>query len=127
MKRLKKLKEHAKQIQARLGLHPKNCAVVGCQTGNVEVIDVKPLDPIDHDSTLLQLCPRHSVWAEKRNDLAEEVYEALVEKRKEIGQDRIGEIQDLALPQDGRLREDILMGDPPEDKIPLADAMEGQQ
>lgn len=118
------LKEKGKEFLAAVGAHPKTCAVEGCNGGNVEVVELAPLDPIDHSSTLLQLCPRHTAWAEERNELANGVKEELVEKRQEIGKRRFSEIQELAMPQDGRLREDILMGDTDERHIQLSNAFE---
>lgn len=118
------LKEKGKQFLVKHGYAPEKCAVKGCRGRDVEVIKLRPLDPIDHESTLLQLCPHHQDWAAQRNQLAAEVKAELVEARKKIGQERIGEIQSLAMPQDGDLREDILMGETEERYVPLDDAFE---
>lgn len=118
------LTERGKEFLVKVGAYPKTCAVNGCSGGNVAVTELQPLDPIDHSSTLLQLCPTHTAWAEERNELASEVKAELVEKRQEIGKRRFAEIQELSMPQDGDLREDILMGDTDERYISLSDAFE---
>lgn len=103
-----------RSLLARLRLASKDtvCEVEGCDsTDDVEIVDVLPLDPIDHSATVLGLCSDHQEWAARRNELAEDVADELREARKEIGQEHISEIQRLASPMDGNLREDFLMGD----------------
>lgn len=104
-----------------------NCEVVGCAKFGADDTKIKALDPIDHDDKVLQLCEKHQQWAQERNDFAEEMYDEFREFRKELGQEQIGEIQRLAHPQDGKLREDILMGDTEEKAIPLSQATEESQ
>lgn len=115
------LKEKAKRRMAQAGFAPDRCGVRGCSNGDAEVVELLPFDPIDHDSTHIQLCPDHQEWAAERNVFAEAMTDELREKRKRIGQEHIDRIQQLAPPQDGDLREDILMGEA-EGQIPLSDA-----
>lgn len=104
-----------------------NCEVVGCARTEAEPTEVLALDPIDHDDKTLQLCPKHQVWADERNIFAEDIREEFREYRKDLGQERLEEVQRLAHPQDGHLREDILIGETGEDKIPLGEATEESQ
>lgn len=102
------------------------CGVKGCEkTHEVEVRELQPLDPIDHDSTFAALCADHQVWADERNEFAEAMRDKLRDARKDIGQEHIGEIQELALPQSEDMREDILMGEA-EGMIPLEKAFDKQ-
>lgn len=103
----------------------KGCGVKDCPNGDAELVELKPFDPIDHEATYVALCPTHTVWADKRNEFAEEMADELREARKEIGQANIGRIQELSMPQ-GELREDILMGEA-EGQIPLEEAFEDSQ
>lgn len=119
---MRHLKEQGKQALARLGAVPHTCAVKGCSERTEDTIDVLALNPIDHDATLLQLCQNHLKWAEERNELAREIKAELVEARKDIGQDRISEIEELAVPQ-GSMRRDILMGEAC-GMIPLSEAVD---
>lgn len=103
------------------------CGVKGCNdTRDIELVELQPLDPIDHDSTFVALCMDHQLWARQRNEFAEDMAESLREKRKALGQTHIDKIRELAQPQDGKLREDIAMGRPEESQIPLEDAFEEQ-
>jgi hypothetical protein len=70
------------------------------------------------------LCPDHQEWASERNEFAKQMKAELVEARKEIGQEHIGRIQELSMPQSGKLREDILMGNPEEENIGLEEAFD---
>jgi hypothetical protein len=106
-----RLKELGKEAIAKRGLAPNACGVEGCEAGDATVVKLLPLDPIDHGTTIIQLCPNHLVWAKHRNELAREVKAELVALRKEIGQRRIDEIAELAAPQDGDLPEEILQGE----------------
>lgn len=74
------------------------CAVDGCPSGDTEVTEILPLDPIDHEETVTRLCPEHQEWASERNDLAERVLDELREARKEIGEEYFAEVQRLANP-----------------------------
>jgi len=103
-----------------------SCGVKGCNSQtDVTVVELKPFDPIDHESTFVSVCAQHQVWADERNAFAEEMADELREKRKEIGQANIGRIQDLHVPQ-GQMREDILMGDA-DGQIPLDEAFDETQ
>jgi len=99
-----------------------SCGVVGCSNGDAEYVELEPFDPIDHDGTLVRVCPTHQVWAEERNEFAEEMTDLLRERRKEIGMENIDRVQELAAPQ-GEMREDILDGSAT-GMIPLSDAFE---
>jgi len=113
------------QIVAEKFARTSVCGVEGCRSKeNVDLTELKPLDPIDHDSTFVALCEHHQLWADKRNRFAEDMADELREARKEIGQEHIAMIQDLAMPQDGKLREDILMGDVEEPAVALEDAFD---
>lgn len=121
---MKDLKEKGKKFAAKMGAVPKTCGVRGCQNRNAEIVEILPLDPIDHESTLIQLCSEHEAWADDRNELAAEVADELREKRREIGDRRFSEVQELAVPQ-GAIREDVLNGDVPDGHIiPLEAALE---
>lgn len=120
----KKLIEAGKRLNAKLGRVPDTCQVRDCNHPTEDVIELRPLDPIDHESTLLPACEHHLEWGQERNQLAEEVGEELREYRKELGQERKAEIARLASPQEGDLREDILMGRPKEPFIHYKDATE---
>lgn len=124
---MSELKERGKRFLLRIGRTPNRCDVVGCGGDNIEVVRIKPLDPIDHDETLLALCEHHQEWAQERNELASRVHDELEAKRRELGDDYFEEVQRLAMPQDGRLREDILEGDATEPHIPLGEAFESDQ
>jgi len=101
-----------------------SCGVKGCShTESIELVELKPFDPVDHDSKFVALCPEHQLWADERNDFAEDMADELREARKEIGQEHIGRIQELAMPQ-GNAREDVLMGEIEQD-VELEDAFEG--
>jgi len=115
-------KKRLKKLAYKLA-RTDECGVKGCGDTDVEITEVLPLDPIDHESSWIALCPKHTVWAEERNAFAEQMYEELREARKEIGQEHMGQIQDLAMPQDGELREDILMGEI-EESVVFEDAFE---
>jgi hypothetical protein len=104
------LRESAKKVAAEMGHAPDVCNVKGCDGEVVDTVDVLPLDPIDHDSTLLALCERHCEWADERNDLAREITDILRQARKEVGQEYISEIQRLSDPR-GEMTEDRLQGD----------------
>lgn len=118
------LKEKGKEFAAKLGAVPDTCGVRWCKRGDAELVELLPLDPIDHDSTLIQLCTEHQEWADQRNDLAAEVADELREKRREIGDRKFDEIQELAVPQ-GAMHEDILNGDVADGQlIPLEAALE---
>lgn len=121
MNKIKKMKA----VAAKLGRRRK-CGVVGCNGKNTELIWLKPMDPIDHDETPVVLCEKHQQWANERNAFVEKITDKLREKRKEIGQEHIDRIQELSMPQDGKLREDILMGEPDEERIPLENAFENE-
>lgn len=107
-------------------LEGDECGVKGCSRGNAELVVLQPLDPIDHRSTPVNLCPKHTVWAQERNEFAEEMHDELREARKEIGKEHSDRIAELATPQDGELREDILVGEI--DKLPesVAELHEGE-
>jgi hypothetical protein len=109
----------------KAGIRRPDCVVHGCDKTETELVELSPLDPIDHHARTLPLCEQHQAWASERNKLAAEVKAELVEARKEIGQRRIDEVQRLAVPQDGDLREDILMGEPDERFVHISDAVEG--
>lgn len=101
-----------------------SCGVKGCShTESIELVELKPFDPVDHNSKFAALCPNHQIWADERNEFAEEMADKLREARKEIGQEHIGRIQELAMPQ-GDAREDVLMGQIEQD-VALEDAFEG--
>jgi hypothetical protein len=100
----------AKRIADEEGVKPKKCSVIGCEEREIELIELLPLDPIDHDETLVYLCDGHQEWADERNALAEAVADELREKRKEVGQEHFEEIQRLTIPQDD-IDEDVLQGD----------------
>lgn len=120
------ISKHAlvEKIAKRLA-NTKSCGVEGCEsTAGVDLVEIKPFDPIDHDSTFVALCSYHQQWGDRRNDFAEQMADELREARKEIGQEHIETIQELSMPQDGDLREDILMADVEEDYVPLEDAFE---
>jgi len=118
-------KKRMRQLAARLGKRT-DCGVVNCgNSKDTELVWLKPFDPIDHDETPVVLCPKHQQWADERNAFAEKMTDELRECRKEIGQEHIERIQELSMPQDGKLREDILMGEPEEERIHLEDAFEG--
>lgn len=108
----------------KLGIHPSTCQIKGCGNGDAELVKVLPLDPIDHTARRIPLCPKHQAWARQRNEFAEEMADQLREYRKELGQEHIERVQELAMPQDGTFREDILMGETEELEIPLSDAFE---
>jgi hypothetical protein len=100
----------AKKIADEEGVTPKACSVIGCEETEIELIELLPLDPIDHEETLVYLCDGHQAWADERNTLAETVADELREKRKEVGQEHFDEIQRLTIPQDD-VDEDVLQGD----------------
>jgi len=100
----------AKQIADEEGVTPKKCSVIGCEEREIELIELLPLDPIDHDETPVYLCESHQQWADERNALAETVADELREKRKEVGQEHFDKIQRLTIPQDD-VDEDVLQGD----------------
>lgn len=121
-----KLLDKLRVLATKVGLISSGCAVRGCHESRADLTTLAPLDPIGHEESVYPLCERHQHWADERNKLATEVYEELVEARKEIGQERIAEIQSLAMPQDADLREDILMGDVADGQlIPLEEALDG--
>lgn len=101
-----------------------NCEVVGCARLEAEDIEVLTLDPIDHEDQTLQLCAYHQEWAKERNEFARDMRDEFRAFRKQLGQEHIEETQRLAHPQDGHLREDILMGEVEEDHVPLGMATE---
>ena len=114
-----------KTIQSLKRLLPSICAVEGCwNRENLEQVELKRFDPIDHNPLTYSLCDKHQEWATERNQVAELFHEELREARKEIGQANKAIIQEYAMPQDGKLREDILMGNPDEDFIHLNDMFE---
>lgn len=117
------LEERIKRKLHNKGFARDVCDVRGCSIGDTEVWTLLPLDPIDHEETIVKLCPEHGLWADERNQLASEVADELRAKRREIGDERFGEIQDLAVPQ-GDLREDILDGSADDGVIPLEEALE---
>lgn len=100
------------------------CGVKGCEsTENVTLVTLKPFDPIDHDEKFVALCAHHQFWADERNDFAEQMADELRAKRKEIGQENIETIQELAMPQE-TAREDLLMGEV-EGGVELEEAFDG--
>ena len=107
---MKELKELGKELLDSRGFVPDTCGVEGCEAGDSDVVELQPLDPIDHSSTLIQLCPGHREWADARNQLAEIVTDELREERNRIGQEYLDELQELADPR-GRTSEAWLMGD----------------
>jgi len=117
------MKEHAKRLMSKAGLAPDYCGVVGCDNGNAEVVELQPFDPIDHDSTLIQLCPEHQVWADERNEFAELIADELRERRRELGSVHFEKVQDLVVPQ-GRMAEDVLDGSVEGGSVALEDALE---
>jgi len=86
-----------------------DCGVKGCENTSAEFVTLKAFDPIDHDNKRTFLCAEHLDWAERRNALAEDIYEELREKRREVGMDHIDDIQQVAVPQ-GALDKDVLDG-----------------
>jgi len=102
------------------------CGVKGCEKSHeVQIIELKRFDPIDHDSTFAPLCGEHQAWADQRNKFAERMADELREARKEIGQEHIEQIQALAVPQ-GSMKEDVLMGKD-QGRIPLSEALDDQE
>lgn len=99
------------------------CSVKGCDESAVQVDELLPFDPIDHDPTVVAVCPTHQAWADERNAFAKQIADELREYRKEVGQERIEEIQRLAVPQ-GAMREDVLMGEVQDGMMPLSEAIE---
>lgn len=97
---------------ARKASLDSECGVNGCNnTQDLELIWLKPLDPIDHEETPITLCPGHQEWADERNAFAEMIGEKLREYRAELGKEHMDALQELAHPQEENLSEDFLMGD----------------
>jgi len=116
-------KKRLRQLAAVFG-RQKECGVIDCDGDNTELVWLKPMDPIDHDETPVVLCEKHQQWADERNAFAEEMADELREYRKELGEEHFSRIQELSMPQDGKLREDIVNGTPEQDRIKLKDAFE---
>lgn len=91
-------------VELRDVVDADECAVSSCgaQEG-VQVIELQPLDPIDHAKTLVPMCEHHRKWANERNQLATDVANQLREARQEIGQTEIDRIQRLQSPPDGEI------------------------
>ena len=103
--------KRAKRLAEKLG-RGRECGVENCPYNErTEIVWLKPFDPIEHDETPVVLCSYHQDWADLRNALAETIKQELIEARKEIGQEYIDEISELAQPDEGTLDEDYLMGE----------------
>lgn len=80
------------------------CAVTPCEWGaNIEVVELKPFDPIDHNAVYVPLCGHHQAWAEERNEFAEAIADKLREERKELGMEWIDRVNELREPPKGEL------------------------
>jgi hypothetical protein len=80
------------------------CAVSPCEWGaNIEVVELKPFDPIDHNAVYVPLCDHHQAWADERNEFAESLADELRSYRAELGHKRIDRVNELQEPPKGEL------------------------
>lgn len=83
-----------------------SCDIRGCETEDgIELVTVKPFDPIDHDEKMLTLCPKHQEWAAEHNEFAKRMIEKMRDYRAELGSEHAEEAKRLATPEDSEMDE----------------------
>lgn len=103
------------------------CAVDTCDaTADIDIVDLKPIDPIDHDETYVPLCATHREWAERRNAFADEIAERLRDARREIGMDERDRVQELRNPPDGEIADGMSMSTVAQARDLMGDMLRGE-
>lgn len=105
---LKTLKELYRGF-IKICTRPSSCGMPFCHNKPMEVIILKPFDPIDHSETKLWACDAHVEWVNERNKVVNQMHDELRDARTEIGMEHIDTIQKWTLAH-GKIRKDILDG-----------------